>query len=510
MNSSTLHTATPNPKHARLCLALLVLLAFSLGCSEFVVIGIESDLANGFGVSISTIGQLISLFALPYAVCTPLLALTTGRFKRYRLLLVYAALFCLGNLMSAVAQGYEMLLVARILIGSVSGALLAEGITFIPELVSPKRMSLVISIVYAAYSVAMVIVTSVGKIVADTMGWHYVMDGVFVLAILVCVAIAAVMPRSGETDEAASFAEQVRLFSEPSVIFGMLIFVFGVGSVYTFYGYITPYLEQILNMNTIRDEHHAHGIWRLLFALEYSCRMDRHSLWDQGPFGDVLDASGGALWPVRGPRLHARSPCLGILLGHLDVSVFCSLRLAFHARSTQAASQGAHARKFAGAHGVQRGHLVWHRRRRLGCGAGRHRSRRSHGGGPRANRLRPGARNDSMLAKTKDGTRSLIAVKHKKALGFHPAPFLVTGMLATFSRQVGLARARGETAGVLYPLVDPRRLEDIHHIVMGELYRVVCKQGIIGGKGIARHGVELAGCDAPIAHLKIAHVALIN
>lgn len=251
LNSSTLRTATPNPKHARLRLALLVLLAFSLGCSEFVVIGIESDLANGFGVSISTIGQLISLFALPYAVCTPLLALTTGRFKRYRLLPVYAALFCLSNLMSAVAQGYEMLLVARILIGSVSGALLAEGITFIPELVSPKRMSLVISIVYAAYSVAMVIVTSVGKIVADTIGWHYVMDGVFVLAILVCVAIAAVMPRSGETDEAASFAEQVRLFSEPSVIFGMLIFVFGVGSVYTFYGYITPYLEQILDMSTV-------------------------------------------------------------------------------------------------------------------------------------------------------------------------------------------------------------------------------------------------------------------
>ena len=170
MNNSALCMTTPRPPHARLCLVLLVLLGFSLGCSEFVVIGIESELASEFGVSISTVGQLISLFALPYAVCTPLLALSTGRFRRYRVLLVYTVLFCLGNALSATAQSYGMLLAARILIGSVSGALLAVGVTFIPELTSPKHMSIVISIVYAAFSVAMVIVTSVGKILADTAG----------------------------------------------------------------------------------------------------------------------------------------------------------------------------------------------------------------------------------------------------------------------------------------------------------------------------------------------------
>lgn len=250
MNNSALCMTTPRPPHARLCLVLLVLLGFSLGCSEFVVIGIESELASEFGVSISTVGQLISLFALPYAVCTPLLALSTGRFRRYRVLLVYTVLFCLGNALSATAQSYGMLLAARILIGSVSGALLAVGVTFIPELTSPKHMSIVISIVYAAFSVAMVIVTSVGKILADTAGWHYAMDGVLVLALLVCAALLAVMPHSGATDEPSTFAEQVRLLGEPTIICGMLIFVFGVGSVYTFYGYITPYLEHILGMKT--------------------------------------------------------------------------------------------------------------------------------------------------------------------------------------------------------------------------------------------------------------------
>ncbi|MFR7425836.1 MAG: hypothetical protein ACLUUF_02900 [Bifidobacterium pullorum] len=70
-----------------------------------------------------------------YAVLTPLLAVSTGRFKRFTLLIVYVALFCVSNIMMTFAPTFEVLLAARILLGAVSGALLAVGVTFIPELV---------------------------------------------------------------------------------------------------------------------------------------------------------------------------------------------------------------------------------------------------------------------------------------------------------------------------------------------------------------------------------------
>ena len=149
-----------------LCVGLLVLLGFSLGCSEFVVIGIEPELAAAFDVSLARVGQLISSFALTYAVATPVLALSTGRFRRYQLLVGYSALFCAGNLVAAVATAFGVLLVSRVIIGSVSGALLAVGVTYLPELVGPRRVSLAISVVYAAFSVAMVTSTSLAKIVA--------------------------------------------------------------------------------------------------------------------------------------------------------------------------------------------------------------------------------------------------------------------------------------------------------------------------------------------------------
>lgn len=235
----------------RLCLALLVLLGFSLGASEFVVIGIESDLATELNVSLSTVGQLISMFAMPYAIMTPLLALSTGRFKRYTLLWVYSIVFVVGNIMMAVAPSFGVLLAARIMLGSVAGALLALGVTYIPELVEPKRASMALSIVYAAFSVAMVVVTSLGKILADTVGWHVAMDGTLILAVVTCALVLGFMPRSGSTDEPATFGEQAALFKEPCIITGMLIFLFGIGSVYVFYGYITPYLEEVLGMGTV-------------------------------------------------------------------------------------------------------------------------------------------------------------------------------------------------------------------------------------------------------------------
>lgn len=244
--------AALSPARTKLCLALLVLLGFSLGCSEFVVIGIESDLATELGISLATAGQLISVFALVYAIATPVLALSTGRFRRYQLLVCYSIVFVLGNLVMALAPNFQVLFISRIVLGSVSGALLAVGVTYIPELLSPQQTSLAISVVYGAFSVAMVFVTSIGKFVADTLDWHVAMYGTLAFAVLICGALVAFMPRAGQTDEPATFREQAGLLREPSIITGMLIFLFGVGSVYVFYGYVTPYLEQVLGMGTVQ------------------------------------------------------------------------------------------------------------------------------------------------------------------------------------------------------------------------------------------------------------------
>lgn len=232
-----------------ICVILLTLLGFSLGFSELVVIGIEPELAEAFDVSLSHVGELISVFSVAYAICTPLLAITTGRFRRFHLLIAYFALFCVANAVAAMAPTFGVLIVARILLGTVSGALLALGVTYIPELVGVQHMSLVLSVVYSAFSVAMVIATPTSKIIADAFNWHAAMTVALVFAVIVSVSLLIALPRTDVSDGPTTMRDQLRLLKEPQLLTGILVFVFGVGSVYVFYGYITPYLEDVLGMD---------------------------------------------------------------------------------------------------------------------------------------------------------------------------------------------------------------------------------------------------------------------
>lgn len=244
----------PSPRRAanpRVCIALLIALGFALGFSEFVVIGIESQVTQALGVPLARAGELISCFALAYAVATPVLALTTGRFKRFPLVIVYASVLCLADVLALVAPTFEIMLVARVLIGLVSGALLAAGVTYIPELTSPSRTSPIISMIYAAFAIAMIVSTSVGKLIAEAWSWRATLATTLVLCVVICAALIAVLPRTGATDEPATAREQAKLLLDTRALSGMAIFVFGVGSVYVFYAYITPYLEEMLGMSAL-------------------------------------------------------------------------------------------------------------------------------------------------------------------------------------------------------------------------------------------------------------------
>lgn len=251
MSEKTASAAALSRPMRLLCIGLLVLLGFSLGCSEFVVIGIEVNIADAFSVTLAQAGELISMFAITYAACTPVLAIVTGRFRRFQLLVTYATIFCAANLVQALAPTFAVLLLSRVLIGAVSGAFLAVGVTFIPELMGPERMSMGISVVYAAFSVAMVVATSAGKMVAELFTWRVATWASLALAVVTCAALVAVLPREGATDEPATMREQAGLLAEPQVLTGILIFVFGVGCVYVFYGYVTPYLEQVLGLSAM-------------------------------------------------------------------------------------------------------------------------------------------------------------------------------------------------------------------------------------------------------------------
>ena len=73
----------------------LILLSFVMGTSEFIVMGILPDISEGLGVRYSLVGGLVSVFALSYAVCTPVITAVTGRYGRFRVLTALVCVFLL-------------------------------------------------------------------------------------------------------------------------------------------------------------------------------------------------------------------------------------------------------------------------------------------------------------------------------------------------------------------------------------------------------------------------------
>ena len=184
----------------KLATVALVIVGFALGFAEFIVIGITPDIAEEYGISLASAGNLVGFFAISYAVSTPIIVLSTGRFRRFPLFVMFLAVFNAGNLLAIVAPTYETLLVARVLTAVVSGVLLSTVMTFINDIIPREKSARIISFVYAGFSVASVLGTPIGTLLADAFGIKAAFIAVEVVALVVSVLLLVSVPRSGSTD----------------------------------------------------------------------------------------------------------------------------------------------------------------------------------------------------------------------------------------------------------------------------------------------------------------------
>ena len=233
----------------RLATVALVVVGFALGFAEFIVIGITPDIAETYGTSLASAGNLVGYFAVAYAVSTPIIVLSTGRFRRFPLFVTFRLVFNLGNILAIVAPTYETLLVARILTAVVSGVTLSTVMTFINDIVPREKTARIISFVYAGFSVASVLGTPVGTLLADAFSIKAAFIAVEAIALLVTVLLVVSIPRTGSTDVAASVREQLVILKDRRIILVLIMKAFGMAATYVFYVYVTPVMEGTLGLS---------------------------------------------------------------------------------------------------------------------------------------------------------------------------------------------------------------------------------------------------------------------
>ena len=166
-------------------LLILALGMFAIGTDGYIVAGLLPEIADLSDVAISTAGQLITAFALVYAVASPVLASLLGNLDRRKLLILSLGIFTLGNVLVALTTLYPVLLLGRVI-----AALAALAIT--GGIVPPERRGRSIAIVTSGLTIATAIGVPIGNWLGARIGFQGVFWVVAALSLLVLITIAAV------------------------------------------------------------------------------------------------------------------------------------------------------------------------------------------------------------------------------------------------------------------------------------------------------------------------------
>lgn len=225
----------------------LIALSFLLGTNEFIVIGILPEIAEGFSVSLTRAGTLVSVFAFAYALGTPFLTAFAARFDRRRFLLGCYLLFLLATFLCAAAPVYAVFLLARIATAVLSGTIVSVSMTFAEDVAAPEHVSRVISWIFAGFSVASVFGVPLATTICHLLGWRAAFFAIAAASLLLLFLLARVLPQK-EGTAAGSILGQFALFANPRILLGAAIVLCGAAASYTFYTYLSPILQTELSV----------------------------------------------------------------------------------------------------------------------------------------------------------------------------------------------------------------------------------------------------------------------
>ena len=168
-------------------IATFILSIFIVGMVEMMVAGIMNLMSNDLHVSEAIVGQLVTLYAITFAIAGPILVKLTNRFSPRPVLLWALATFIIGNVIIAMAPNFSILVIGRILSSAAAALIVVKILALTALLTAPQHRGKMIGIVYSGFSGANVFGVPIGTIIGDLVGWRYTF--LFIVAVSVLVGI---------------------------------------------------------------------------------------------------------------------------------------------------------------------------------------------------------------------------------------------------------------------------------------------------------------------------------
>ncbi|MFD4693311.1 MFS transporter [Streptomyces sp. NPDC058463] len=227
-----------------LALLALAIGAFGIGTTEFVIMGLLPDVAADFQVSIPTAGFLVTGYALGVVLGAPLMTVLGTRVTRKRMLMLLMGLFIVGNVVSALAPVFGVMLAGRVIASLAHGAFFGIGSVVAADLVAPEKKAGAIAMMFTGLTVANVVGVPLGTYIGQSVGWRttfFIVAGLGVLGLLGVAKLVPEQPRPG----GVRIRHELAAFRNVQVLLAMAMTVLGFGGVFAAITYITPMMTEI-------------------------------------------------------------------------------------------------------------------------------------------------------------------------------------------------------------------------------------------------------------------------
>ncbi|MEV6369273.1 MFS transporter [Micromonospora musae] len=229
-------------------LIALAIGAFGIGLTEFVIMGLLPEVAADFAVTEPVAGWLISGYALSVAIGGVALTAAVTRLPRKQVLLGLMVLFIVGNLLSAVADSYSMMMVGRVVAALCHGAFFGIGAVVAAGLVAPARRAGAIAMMFAGLTIANVLGVPFGTLLGQHLGWRstfWAITAIGVVALIGLVLLVPGRPAGAADAPAGGLRSELRAFTHPQVWLSLAITILGFGGMFGAFTYIAYTLTEV-------------------------------------------------------------------------------------------------------------------------------------------------------------------------------------------------------------------------------------------------------------------------
>ena len=242
-------TNSDTQRQQYICVILMGISAFVVNTTEFIPVALLSDIAHDFAITPAQTGFMLTLYAWIVAAMSLPLMLLTGKMERKRLLLMVFVVFIASHILSVMAWSFDVLLISRVGI-ALSHAIFWSITAAITIRVAPKgKKAFALGVLGTGTSLAMVLGVPLGRMVGQWFGWRATFAGIGVVAFLVCLLQAKLLPSLPSMFE-GSIKKVPELLKNPLLVCLYLFCLLVFTAHYTAYAYIEPFMRVVGEINS--------------------------------------------------------------------------------------------------------------------------------------------------------------------------------------------------------------------------------------------------------------------